>query len=187
MLIGMVTILTFTSLASASQITWLVEAGVSTPITKTIRHLQPALSWEEANKHAWEIYDQAERTGVDWKIIVAVTFQESSFKFMRGDKTCGLTPSGEEACVYRAFGPMHVYWEYWKDKLKINAKKFVSDISYQYTIGVDILKSRLSEYGDVGTYNSLTEKYKERYRDRIDQHLANISSFLAKLLENSDG
>ncbi len=191
----MVIILAFTlkvNPASASQITWLINAGISTPITKTIRHLQPKLSWEEANKHAWIIYREAERTGIDWKVIVAVTMQESSFRFMRGDKACGLTPSGAEECVYQAFGPMHVYWRFWKEKLKLNSLQLVYNLEYQYRTGVDILKIRYNRFKHmpnwnwVGTYNSLTKVHIYKYNIRINKHRMKIEKFLLKQIRNAN-
>lgn len=168
----------------ASQITHLIQQGFSTPITKTIQHLQPGLSWKTANAQAWAIFEEAERTGLDWKLIVAVAFQESSFKFFKGDKTCGLTPQGEAQCVYRAFGPMHVYWEYWHKTLSIDPHRLVNDWRYGYKLGVDILQRRMVTYRNevcaVGTFNSLTDKYRLRYCLKIQKHLKKIDAFIKR-------
>jgi hypothetical protein len=173
--------LSWTSLGS--QITELIEAGVGTPITKTIQHLQPALSWDEANRHAWIIYTEAERTGIPWQDIVAIAMQESSFRFMRGDRTCGLTAHGEETCVYRAFGPMHVYWEYWKDALRLDSWRFTNDLQYQYQAGVAVLERRWKQYRSlgpawIGTYNSTTPRHRDQYAAFIDEHRNRIQEFL---------
>lgn len=176
----------FVQISYGSQISELIERGLSTPITKTIRNLQPGISWDTANAHAWAIYQEAERTGISWKKIVAVAFQESSFKFFKGDKVCGLTPQGTAECIYRAYGPMHVYWEYWHESLDIDPHRLVSDWRYGYKIGVDILQRRMLQYKNepcaVGTYNSTTEKYREQYCVRINKHLKRINNFLREQL-----
>ena len=167
----------------SSQITNLIKMGVGTPITRTIRYMQPGLSWAEANRHAWMIYEVAEETGLDWKMLVAVTFQESSFKHFRGDRSCGLTDSGKEACVWKTFGPMHVYYTIWKEKLNLDAQRMLSDLKYGYQVGAKILLSvstrhKATDAYWVGRYNSKTRKYKEAYAHRVFMHLNRINNKL---------
>lgn len=171
------------TVVSASQITSLIDKGVSTPITKTILHLQPGLSWKEANKHAWDIYKHAERTGVDWKLIVSITFQESSFRWFRGDKACGLDASGKENCVWRVFGPMHVYYSIWKDKLNLDPYLMLSSNEYGYRAGTDILALHKKRHGKRDTqwyarFNSNTRAFKRVYAARIDVIKIRVDQFL---------
>lgn len=187
-MVGMVITLALSTGAIAKprhQLSGLLEQGLSTPITNTIRSLQPRLSWKEANRHAWAIWREAERTGISWKIIVAVTMQESSFRLMRGDRTCGLNEYGLETCVYQAFGPMHVYWRYWKKALNLSAWRLLHDLEYQYRVGVTILNIQRKRYSRggwqwVGAYNSVTPRYRQRYNKRIAHWLRRIDRSLRR-------
>ncbi len=168
------------ALSQGSQITETIRMGVGTPITRSIRAIQPSLSWKEANRHAWMIYNVAEASGLDWKLLVAVTFQESSFKHFRGDRSCGLTEDGEEACVWKTFGPMHVYYAVWRKKLNLVAQRMLHDLEYGYQVGARILKRVKTKYRAndkywIGRYNSNTSKYKIAYANKVHGHLANIN------------
>ena len=173
--------------SNGSQITQLVKMGVSTPITKTIQHLQPRLSWNAANHHAWLIYEVAESTGVDWKNLVAITFQESSFKHFKGDRSCGLTSDGTEACVWKTFGPMHVYYAVWKKRLKLSSQRMLHDLKYGYQIGAAILLLQRTAHIDtdanwIGRYNSSTRKHKLAYASRVYKHRERIRILLDNLV-----
>lgn len=185
-LIFSILFLVITYTASASQITHLILQGMGTPITKTIQHLQPNISWQKANNHAWIIYRLAEETGIDWKKIVAITFQESSFKFFRGDKACGLTNQGIETCVYKAFGPMHIYYTTWKDALRLDPFALMTSLEYGYRNGVAILLRLKSGYQRkepsnwYGRYNSSTRHIKRRYVAKVDSIIKRINLFIER-------
>lgn len=150
-------------------------------------HLQPGITWETANEHAWNIYKQAERTGLDWRLIVSISFQESSFRLFKGDKTCGLTARGTPQCVYRAFGPMHVYYSYWETQLKLDPIRLIYEIQYGYKVGTDILllkrRYRNTDPYWFARYNSNTPKYKIRYAKRIMKHYNKIDKYILENLK----
>lgn len=179
--------MTYSTIYADSQIRGLLNDGIGRPITRSIMMLQPGLDEAEAFKHANIIYILAHKYKIDWRIITAVAFQESSFLFMVGDKECGvIRETGKYTCVYKAVGPMHVYIEHHKDKYNIDTERMVKDLEYAYEVGVRILAAHYKSVATIdvlwfGKYNSTTPKFKHIYADRIMNHYGRIERYLDSL------
>lgn len=184
--------ITIENIAKASQITHLIKSGVSYPITKSILHLQPYIGWKEANKHANIVYREAERSGIDWKIIVSIVFQETSYlkNRFKGDKYCGFITSNYSliTCVYRTFGVGHIYYKLWKKRLNLDLNKLYYNLNYSYSKMIDLLLIHKSRYLNntvwpwVGDYNSRNPKIKIKYITRIAKHYNKVNKNLDALL-----
>ena len=178
----------FASAPKGSQISPLVRKGVSFPITKTVRHLQPRLSWEEAHRHALIIWKEAERSNLDWKLILSIAHLESSLWKFKGDWTCGFTSAQPDTyqCVHRSFGPMHVMFQFWRKTLKLDHQKLRDDLAYGYHVGVRILELKESTWSDTdpqwyARFNARSKEFKDNYARLIRKRLARINRFLVKL------
>lgn len=179
-----------TKKVNASQITHLIKSGISYPITRSILHLQPYLNWKEANKHANIVYREAERSGIDWKIIVSIVFQETSYLKSRfkGDKHCGYDNRNTYNCVYRTFGVGHIYYDIWKKRLNLNLNLLKHSLNYSYSKTIELLLIHKARYLPnviwlwVGDYNSRNPKIKAKYIARIIKHYNRINKNLDALL-----
>lgn len=175
-----------TTVVKSGQITNLVMRGVSYPIAKSVKHLQPALSMKQAHQHANIIYAEAKRSGLDWKLILAIAHLESSLTNFKGDLTCGFTKEfpNKYQCVYRSFGPMHVVFMFWKPTLKLNPKKLKHDLAYGYHAGVRILEIKKARHGKTkdwfAQYNATSAEHRKNYARLIHKRIARINNFLAR-------
>lgn len=176
------------TVAEGSQISALVRSGISYPITKTVRHLQPKLSWGEARIHAKIIWKEAERSTIDWKLILAIAHLESSLTKFKGDWACGFTSThpNKYQCVHRSFGPMHVMYQYWRKPLKLDHKKLKYDLAYGYRIGVRILEIKGMQSRDIdpqwyAEFNAKSKEFKDNYSRLVRKRIARINRFLRKL------
>ena len=180
MVIGFILGSIWASQTFASQLDPLLAKGFKFPITKTIIHLQPSLSWKEANKRASIIFKLSEEYGLPWKIIVSVAFVESSFLFMTHRRLCGLTKTDRYACVFEDAGELGVNLVVWQHRLGLSVRRMLTDVEYGYTIGVRILKSRedVKDPCWVGTYHSYTKSLKKKYCNRVNKIEKQIERFL---------
>lgn len=187
-LICLVLALVFGStVAESGQITKLILRGISYPIAQSVRHLQPRLSWQQARQHADIIYKEAKRSGINWKLILAIAHQESSLRWFKGDETCGFTRDfpNKYQCVYRSFGPMHVVFMFWKPWLKLDHRRLRDDLAYGYHMGVRILEIKRSQYGKTSDtwysqYNAKSAEFRKQYVRVIQRRIKRINNFLAR-------
>lgn len=180
-----VTLVIGSTTVESGQISALVTRGVSYPITKSIRDLQPRLSWKQANEHATIILAEAERSGIDWKLILAIAHLESSLTKFKGDWTCGFTKAlpNKYQCIYRSFGPMHVVYMFWWRTLQLDHKKLKYDLAYGYYMGVRILEIKREQYDDPDwftQYNAKSAEFQELYARLVNKRIIRINNFLAR-------
>ena len=152
-----------------SQITSLIQSGISYPITQTIIHLKTVgnkqyISWKKANYQANIIYRVAEKYNLDWKLIVSIAFVESSFNQFLGPKL--------------EWGPMQVSPSTWKYTCKYLPKT----IEGGYDCGARYLKLMKNRHGHRRVwfpyYHSYTPKYKNRYFNKVIWQKTKIEHFL---------
>jgi len=158
------------SSAQSSQITPLIKAGISYPITQTIIYLKTVknkryISWKQANYQANIIYKLSEKYNIDWKLIVSMTFIESSFNQFLG-------PVLE-------WGPMQVSPSIWKKYCKYLSKTigggYECGIRYLKVISIRHKMFRTDWYS---YYHSYTPKYRLRYKSKVILQLNKIDNFL---------
>lgn len=179
----MIILLIWITSAEAKPVEYWVNLGVSYPITRSIKKLQPLLSWKSANKHANIIYKESKKTGIPWELIVSIAFQESSFIQHPWHKICGLEKDGESHCVYSSLGPMHVNYYWWGKELNINTSKILNDLDYGYLIGVKILSIKYARYSKKDNlwwarFHSNIPKRKNIYANKIKNHIKRINKYL---------
>lgn len=174
-----------------SQIASLLEVGISYPITQTILHIQPRVSWEYANFIANIILRKSEKYDVDWRQVLAIAFRESSIIHQRHGRVCGIDFHGNPACVYteKSFGHMGVHYKSWYDKIDIDLERLLVSIEYGYELGARILaitKKRTKQQSRcwIGEYHSRTPHLKQRYCAKIYETLNQIDAFLFQLKKN---
>ena len=181
-----IVILSLTKPSNADTVKALAAQGINRPIQSTIQFMQPSITTTEAATLANAIYKAYLSTGIDWKVLTAITFQESSFKYFRGDKVCGYTAARYKECVYRSFGPMHVYVDYWDTTFKFPEEglELLNDPTVGIMYGAWILRIRHDKYAKddpfwIGRYNSNTERHKLDYFYKVMAHVARIENQLA--------
>lgn len=141
------------------------------PITQTIIHLKTHrntqyISWKKSNYQANIIHRLSEKYNIDWKLIVAMSFTESSFDQFLGPRL--------------EWGPMQVTPSLWKDICKYMPKT----IEGGYECGIRYLKKMKDRHSHRNNwfayYHSYTPKYKNRYTKKVNYQLKKINKFLTE-------
>ncbi len=155
--------------SGASQISKYVKAGVSYPIAQTVKHMQPGLSWSRARQHGVALFVISERYGVDWKLLLAIAFQESSL-------------------LTRRFfnGPLHVSGKLWGNLCDIRGAR--KNLTLGYECGTVVLGHYKWKYGRrdplwIGRYHSWRPYRKLKYYISIQKHLVKIDRFLERVMK----
>ena len=142
-------------------------------IGKVINQLQPLLSKKTSENYAKIIFHYSNFYSINWKLIVSISFRESSFIFMVHPKK-------------NDHGLMGVSCKVWCKELDLDLKRLQTDREYSIVAGIRVLGviKRNHEFKDkkwIGRYNS-------RYKLLKNNYLAAINSILLAIekLENTE-
>ena len=153
-----------------------VRAETVSTVSAVVRELQPALSDRDAQEIAQEVTSQAEENHFDWKLFLAVLFQESSLH--RDPHNCL-----KVRLHCRDFGIGQVNWRTWGIRWRLNKLLLVTN--YPYAIGVSArifaqYQNRFKAHDRywLGRYNSGTLEYRRDYQKKVLRHYARIKAYL---------
>lgn len=146
-------------------------------IQGTLKHLQPALSQEKSKKLAKAIEREAEQHKIDWRLITAILFQESS---LRVDPQNCL--KNQSRCT-GDYGIGQVRYKVWSKQFDIDKVRMMSDADYSITMSVKVLADYKSRYGKkelnwFTRYHSATPEHRFNYMVKINQAYHKINKHL---------
>ena len=142
-------------------------------ISPIIQSLNPHISEKDADKYGKLIEDYSVRYGIDWKIIVAIIYQESNFKL----DAANCSNSG---C--QDFGMVQINFRNIK-RLKLNMGKLLTDPEYNIFAMSEMLidlKKRFSKKDKrwFARYHSSTPSFKSIYYRMLKKHFKDIERIL---------
>lgn len=97
------------------------ELDRSIIIDKSIRHYSPHINKRLSKRIAKAVLASSMRWGVDWRVLLAILQQESSFR---------VDPQG---CIHKKcsdYGIGQINFKTWGDILGLSKKKLLTDVSY---------------------------------------------------------
>lgn len=137
--------------------------------------LQPKL--KKSEQLAKAIEKQSEKHGLDWKLVTAIMFQESSLR---------LDPQN---CLDKStrcqgdYGIGQVRYKVWKSHLNLDKKRMLTDLNYSVEMSVKVLADYKKRYGKrelnwYTRYHSATPIHRANYADKINKAYAKINLHL---------
>ena len=137
-------------------------------VSKVINQLQPLLSKKTSENYAKTIYYYSSLYSIDWRLVVAISFRESSFVFMAHPKK-------------NDHGLMGVSCLVWCKELGLDLKRLQTDREYSIVAGIrvlDVIKRRheLKDKKWIGRYNSRYKLLKTNYLAAINSILLAIAT-----------
>jgi hypothetical protein len=146
-------------------------------IQKAIEHLQPALTKEKSRKLAKAIERETDKHDLDWRLVTAILFQESSLRV--DPQNCLTNPN---RCT-GDYGIGQVRYSIWSKKFDIDKKRMMTDLDYSVKISVKVLADYRMRYGNkelnwYTRYHSGTPEYRAVYMEKINKAYYKINNHL---------
>lgn len=143
-------------------------------ISKVISNLQPNLNSKMNRLLTESIYKNAQATGIDWRIAVAIMFQESSLTLDPQNCKADFTQCND-------MGIGQVRYSIWGKELKIDKKRMVTDVDYAVGKVFKILAMHKESHGQkefnwFTRYHSKTPSHRAEYMRRLNKAYAKINS-----------
>lgn len=162
-------VLSFSVKTASSELGRKVEVA---EIAHTIGTLQPKLG-QNRDKLALAIWNNSQKTGIDWRLAVAIFYQESSLTL--DPQNCLKTNKCND------LGIGQVRYSVWGRELKIDKTKMLTDVNYAVSKSFDVLHYYKSQYADrelnwYTRYHSRTPEHRALYQHRLNHAYSKINS-----------
>lgn len=143
-------------------------------IAKVITHLQPAFGANEAKAVAKIIDRRSAETGIDWRLVVAILFQESSLRLDPQNCKVNFTRCND-------MGIGQVRFSVWGKELKIDKKRMVTDADYAIGKVYKILAHYKIQYSKkelnwFTRYHSGDPDFRSAYMRKLNKAYAKINA-----------
>lgn len=138
-------------------------------IQKALLKLQPKL--QNSQQLALAIEKQATKHSIDWKLITAIMFQESSLR---------LDPQNCLAKSKRCqgdYGIGQVRYSVWKTELNLDKERMLTDLDYSVKVSVKVLADYKRRY------SKKEANWYTRYHSGTPEHRANYAKKIYKVYE----
>lgn len=153
-------------------------------INSIIAKMQPNNSVAETVQIAREVEHFSQKTNLDWKLILAIFAQESTFQ---------KDPQNCVASLQRChdFGIGQINYKTWGAYFKLDKKRLVTDYHYSIKSSVDILVYYRHLYGSRDAnwylhYHSSTPEFRDAYHQRISVQYARINKYLREFRDGRE-
>lgn len=143
-------------------------------IVKVINSLQPKLSDKEVESIATTISRNSAKTGIDWRLVVAILFQESSLRLDPQNCKVNFTRCND-------MGIGQVRYSVWGKELKIDKKRMVTDLEYAIGKTYKVLVHYRERYGHkelnwYTRYHHGDPGFRFEYMKRLNKAYAKINA-----------
>jgi hypothetical protein len=117
------------------------------------------------------IHKETQKASLDWRLVTAIFFQESSLK---------LDPQNCVKNVCQDFGLGQVRLKVWGDHFNIDQRRILADVDYSVYISVKVLKDYKKRYGSkelnwFTRYHSNKPELRFVYMQRLNQAFQKIN------------
>lgn len=143
-------------------------------IVRVIKQLQPKLSDKEVETIATIISRNSAKTGIEWRLVVAILFQESSLKIDPQNCKVNFTRCND-------MGIGQVRYSVWGKELKIDKKRMVTDLDYSIGKVYKVLVHYRNAYGHkelnwFTRYHHGNPSFRFEYMKRLNRAYAKINA-----------
>lgn len=143
-------------------------------IVKVIKELQPKLSDKDAEAIATIVSRNSAKTGIEWRLVVAILFQESSLKIDPQNCKVNFTRCND-------MGIGQVRYSVWGKELKIDKKRMVTDLEYAIGKVYKVLGHYREKYGQkelnwFTRYHHGDPSFRFEYMKRLNRAYAKINA-----------
>lgn len=145
------------------------------PITSAIVKLS-TLPCNEAYEIALSIYRYTKQRDLDWRLVVAIIMQESTFRLDATNCKTGMAEVETGWIETRTcfdFGPTQINYGVWASKLNLSIEQLLSDWEYAIDIQTRILAKLKQRYMQIDPefwwcrYHSNTSEFKHKYYNDV--------------------
>ncbi len=143
-------------------------------ITRVIANLQPNMNRYQNRMLAKVIHENSTRTGIDWRLVVAILFQESSLRLDPQNCKVNFTRCND-------MGIGQVRYSVWGKTLKIDKKRMVTDVEYAIEQVYAVLSHYKLQYGKrelnwFTRYHSGDPEFRAIYMRKLNRAYAKINA-----------